>query len=343
MAIEIFETAELVRVLDNNGPEETTYFLDQFFRSEHRSQSEYIDFDELDRGRRLAPFVAPNVQGQPMVQRGYSTRRFKPAYSKPKHAIDPNRLIRRRAGEAYGGTMSLQQREDAIVADTLIEQRDMIYRRWHWMAAEAVIKGEVTVEGENYPSVTVSFGRNPANTVTLLGGRQWSNPTTARPLDDITAWAAQIQRSGRKATRLTMGLSASAAFFATDQVKAEFETRRGTSFGENFERNNLSGDNLVSHGPLPGGIEVFTFHDFYEDNMGEEQEYLDEDTVLLTGDVDGVRAFGAIMDKKAGYQSLPIFSKMWEQEDPSGLFLMSQSAPLMIPLRPNASLWARVL
>lgn len=342
MAFDLYETHELLRVLDNNGPEETEYFM-QFFPSEHRSQKESIDFDLLDKTRRLAPFVAPNVQGQPMVQRGYSTRSFKPAYSKPKHLLDPNRIVRRRAGEAYGGTMSLAQRENAIIADTLLEQSEMIRRRWHWMCAEAVTKGSVTVEGENYPSVTLDFGRNPDNTVVMSGPRLWSNPTTARPLDDIKAWARQIQRSGRKARRLTLGLNASTAFFATDQVKAEFETRRGAVITDSFVRNNLSGDSVVFHGPVEGGIEVVTFSDFYEDNMGEEQEYLDPDTVLLTGDVDGVRAFGAIMDRKAGYQSLPIFAKMWEQDDPSGLALMSQSAPLMVPLNPNASLWARVL
>lgn len=342
MAFELYQTHELLRVLDNNGPEETEYFM-QFFPSEHRSEKESIDFDLLDRHRRLAPFVAPNVQGQPMVQLGYDTRSFKPAYSKPKHLLDPNRIVRRRAGEAYGGTMSNAQRENAIIADTLLEQAEMIRRRWHWMCAEAVVKGAVTVGGENYPEVTVDFRRNPANTVTLSGGRLWSNPTTARPLDDIKAWAAQIQRSGRKARRITLGLNASAAFFATDQVQKEFDIRRGQSVSDNFIRNDLSGNSVTNHGSLTGGIEVVTFHDFYEDNMGEEQAYLDEDTVIMTGDIDGVRAFGAIMDRKAGYQPLPIFSKMWEQEDPSGLALMSQSAPLMVPLNPNASLWARVV
>ena len=45
--------------------------------------AEYIDFDIVDKARRLAPFVAPNVQGQPMLARRESIRKFKPAYLKP--------------------------------------------------------------------------------------------------------------------------------------------------------------------------------------------------------------------------------------------------------------------
>lgn len=344
MALELFQTVELLEVIENI-PEVPQYFLNTFFPRTYTSQSEYIDFDLLDKGRRLAPFVAPNVQGQPMLQRGFSTRRLKPAYVKPKDPIDPARLLVRQAGEAYGGEMTLQEREDAIVADTLRDQRDGIHRRWEWMAAEAVKHGAVTLEGENYPTVTVSFGRDPNNTITLSGGALWSASTTANPIRDVTAWSYQIRRSGVAATRLIMGTNASSAFFATDAVQRAFDVRRGTTMGANLEQfATLGGESLTFHGVLPGTqIGVYTYSEIYEDNMGEEQQFLDPDDVILTGDVAGVKCFGAIMDRKAGWRSLPLFPKMWEQEDPSGLFLMSQSAPLMVPLRPNATILATVL
>lgn len=341
MAFEIYETHELLGVLDNTPPP-ASYFLDQFFTSVHTSESEWIDFDLVDGNRRLAPFVAPNVQGQPMLQHGYATRKFKPAYIKPKDLVDPRRVLMRKAGEKLGGSLSPAQREDAIIADIQTSHRAMIYRTWEWMAASAIINGQVVCEGENYPSQTVAFGRSAGNTETLAGGAMWSNPTTAKPLDDIKRWSTQVLRSGVKANRLTLSPDSATAFFATDQVKAEFETRRGTSFGQNFERNDLSGDTITYHGSLPGGIEVVTYSDIYEDNMGDEQPFMPDNVALLTGNVEGLRAFGAIMDRSAGWQPLPIFQKMYEQDDPSGLFLLSQSAPLMIPRRPNASFKAIV-
>ena len=342
MAFNIYETHDLVEVIRNTPPP-SSFFLDNYFGRVYTSESEFIDFDMIDKGRRLAPFVVPNVQGQPMLQRGYSTRQFKPAYIKMKDAVDPRRVMMRRPGEAFGGDLSPQEREDAIVADIQADHRDMIYRRWEWMAAQAMLNGEVVVEGENYPTQTVRFGRSASNTETLTGGSMWSAPTTAKPLDNIKTWAQQVQRSGRKPTRLIMGVDASAAFFAADQVQQQFEARRGTTMGQNFERNNLSGDSITVHGTLPGGIEVVTYNDIYEDNMGEEQPFMPANAVLLTGNVDGVQAFGAIMDRQSQYRAMPIFPKMYEQEDPSGLFILTQSAPLMVPLVPNATFRANVL
>ena len=49
------------------------------------------------------------------------------------------------------------------------------------------------------------------------------------------------------------------------------------------------------------------------------------------------------MDSKAGYQATEIFTKMFEEDDPSRTFLLSQSAPLVVPVNPNCTLKAKVL
>ena len=339
MAFELLDTRELMGVIETRQPL-LTFWLDRYFNNSFFSDSEYIDFDVVDRGRRLAPFVVPNVQGQPVLQQGEYTRRFKPAYVKPKDAVDPNRLLKRRMGEALGGSMTPQEREDAIVADILQEHRDMITRRWEWMACEAATKGEVTVSGENYPTRTVQFGRAAANNVVLSGGALW-DAGTADPLANIRTWNTQVFRSGSAGRDLIMGVDAADAFFQNAKVSDALETRRGSA--TTLEKYNVSGSPVVFHGTLVGGINIFTYNDVYEDNDGIEQPFLASDEVILIGDIAGTRAFGAIMDRRAGWEAQAIFPKMWEQEDPSGLFIMSQSAPLMIPGRPNASLRASVL
>jgi hypothetical protein len=37
-----------------------------------------------------------------------------------------------------------------------------------------------------------------------------------------------------------------------------------------------------------------------------------------------------------------MFPKMWRENDPSAEFVMTQSAPLMVPLRPNSTFRIRV-
>lgn len=343
MAIEIVETHELIRTVEHMPPL-TSYWLDLAFPTVHLSQSEFIDFDVVDHKRRLAPFVAPTVQGQPMVQRGYSTRKFKPAYIKPKDPVDPARLLRRRAGERLTGSMTPSQREDAIIADILNDHRTGIERRWEWMAARAVIDGAVTIVGENYPEVQLSFGRHADHTKVLVGTALWSDTANSNPLTAIENWSMEMfNRSGYPATRVTFGTAAWQSFINHPKVKDMLDTRRGS-------------ENAIETGPgeaspfqwrgrlKSANIELYVYNDFYEDNLGVAQPFMSANDVVLTGQaIDGVRAFGAIMDKKANWEAVPIFPKMWEQEDPSGIFLMTQSAPLMIPTRPNNSMKVTVL
>lgn len=338
MAFDILETHELIKTI-SLFPPLSSYWLDLCFPNVHLSNTEFIDFDIVDKGRRLAPFVAPTVQGQPMVSRGYSTRKFKPAYIKPKDPVDPARLFKRRAGELFGGSQSTpQQREAAIIGDILNDHREGIERRWEWMAAKAIGDGAVTIEGENYPLVQLSFGRDSGLTKTLSGTAKWTDALGV-PLDNIDAWNLEmLTKSGYPISRITFGPAAWAAFANNVQVKAMLETRRGSA-------------NFIETGPVVPGfaqsrgtlgsanIELVVYNDSYEDNQGNLVPMMSTNDVILTNGqgVDGVRAFGAIMDKKANWEAVPIFPKMWEQEDPSGLFLMTQSAPLMIPSRPNAS------
>lgn len=339
MPIEIHDTVELMGVL-RNFPQENNFWLDRYFTRSYFSNSEWIEFDEIETNRRLAPFVVPNVQGQPMRLDGYETTRIKPAYLKPKHALDTSHVLRRRPGEQWGGSMSPGERDNAIVLDVLATQSDSIRRRWNWMACEVVKNGAVTISGENYPTRLVDFERAAAQTVTLTGTTTWDG-ADGDPMANITLWNQMVYESGAAGRDVVMGRAAAAAFFANERVQKMFETRRGSS--AQLETYNTIGSPVVYHGSLPGGLNFFTYGDTYDDNMGAKQEYLDPDDVLLIGDIGGVRAYGAIMDRKAGFAPVAMFPKMWEAEDPSALFLMTQSAPIMVPTNVNSSLRATVL
>ncbi|CAO3406313.1 Type II secretory pathway, pullulanase PulA and related Glycosidase [Azospirillum largimobile] len=61
-----------------------------------------------------------------------------------------------------------------------------------------------------------------------------------------------------------------------------------------------------------------------------------------TGAMEGIQAHGAILDPRAGYQALEVFPKSWIEENPGRRMLLSQSAPLVYPRRPNACMCATV-
>ena len=146
MTVSTFQTAELIGV-QRRLPQPVNFWL-KFFGRTVTSTSEKIMFDELgEEERRLAPFVAPMAQGKVLREAGYAAKSFKPAYLKPKGIVHPQKLLSRMAGEGFGGTMSLEARRMAVVAELLASQRSQIERRWDWMAAQALIYGSVTVAG----------------------------------------------------------------------------------------------------------------------------------------------------------------------------------------------------
>lgn len=345
MAFDLYSTAALLGVI-RVTPVESTYWLDNFFPRQMTFTTEEIMFDRIKTNRRLAPFVSPVVQGRVIRSQGYETRAFRPAYSKPKHIVDPNRVFSRLAGEDIGGSSNPAQRWNAAVAENMAEERNMLQRLFNWMAAMSVIHGKVTITGEDYPTQVVDFGRNAGLTRILAGAARWGE-SGAAPLEDIADLRTLAFREGGSViNRLTMGLEAFDRFFKSQDVKDLLK-------GDSVNVNRTSDSTLSAMGSTDtpyeyrgvlqgangqGRIEVYTYNEQYEDAAGNTVDYMSPYDVVGTGPgIQGVRCFGAIRDKRAGLQPIPIFPKMWDQEDPSVTYTMSQSAPLMVPANVNNS------
>ncbi len=337
-----YSTDTLLGVVRTIKPTSLNFWLSIAFPRVVTSTDQNINFDTVTRSRRMAAFVAPTLAGVVNTQEGFSTKTFKPAYLKPKDIVDPNHLFKRMAGEAFSGTMSPEQRRAATIADLLATQREMIERRWEWMAAQVVLNGSVVVAGENYPTVTVDFGRAAGHTLTLGAGSRWGDANVV-PLDNIESWSETVfQACGFAPTLVVMGSTAWAALRADAGVLAQLDIRRGSNLALNIGPG--SGESVQYRGS-DGVREYWTYNDFYDDASGTPTRMMDPRDVLLLNPagVDGVRAFGAILDPRAGYQALPIYPKNWIAEDPAAEYIMSQSAPLMVPGRPDATFKVRVV
>lgn len=349
----IYDTATLLEVIyaPQNQPGLDGFWL-KWFPRQITSTTEKIYFDEIDENEyRLAPFVAPNVQGRPMRSKGFSTRSFRPAYVKPKHVVDPSRSIPRRVGENFLGSMSLQERYDAIIADNMRRERAMIENRWDWMACQALVTGMVVVAGDDYPSVTVDFGRDPSLTTVLGGGALWS-ASTATPIADLQASRHQsFKLSKSPVNTCIFGLDAWAAFL--DKSHSDVQDLLNVLIRGNeslFNASNLNTGqpynyqgSMVGTGGI-GRLDMWTYSNFYENDAGAGVNYMDPGSVVGIGDaVMGVQCFGAIMDRGAQLQPLSMFPKMWDDNDPSVTYTMTQSAPLMVPVRINNTFSIKVV
>lgn len=345
--MDIYQTGALIATIQEMATEAPpSYFRDRFFGARQIfSTDEKIYFDVIDSARRLAPYVSPLVEGKLMEHRGHSTRVFEPPYLKPKATVDPNQhMFERLPGEPIGGNLTPAQRRDRKVAAILEDHEQAITNREEVQAMEALRLGQVTVTGEGYGTVVLSFGRDAALTVALAGTSLWSD-AAATPLADVERWADDVFSAS--------GASPRDVFFGKD-AWAAMVARLSDSDKEILFNSRRSSRSMAELGPvLPdyikyrgswGEFDFYTVSEKYQDEDGTEVELLPTDEVVMASPaIEGTRAYGAIRDPRAGYQSVRAFPKNWISEDPAAEFLMTQSAPLMVPLRPNASLGATVL
>jgi len=341
--MDIFSTNVLAKVVERlHTP--SSFLLDTFFPNVQTSDKEEIFFDVTDSKPRISPFVSPLLPGKVVDRGGYATKSFKPAYVKDKRRFDANIPYKRIAGETIGGSLSPTQRYERALATTLTDQLENLTRREEVMAAEILRTGQVVVSGDGYPSTTVNFGRDASLTKALAGSATWAT-AAVNPINDLEDWADLIQtKSGMIAKTVIMDPDAWKIFRAKDDVKKFLDYRRGTNNTLNVDPFIRGENSKVRYVGSIGDFDIYVYNDIYINDAGVESKLLPSKTVLMAAKdgLEGARCYGAIHDEKANWTAHRYFTKSWVEEDPSVRWLLLQSAPLVVPYRPNASFCATI-
>lgn len=340
--MDIYTPAYLSRLVTRLRPV-PTFFLDTFFREVITSDKEEIYFDVSDSRPRLAPFVSPLLPGKVVSDEGYSTKSFKPAYIKDKRVHHPLKAMKRLPGEDLWATMSPEQRMAAKLASDVQDQKDMLLRRLEVMASEAIIYGRQTIIGDGVNAL-VNFGRNSALSATLSGAAKWDHADKKDQSDDFEEWS-----------QLLLEIGGSGAGIAVMDIKAWKLLKRDEGLKKLLSRDYKPGSdtnlNLAPRFRVEGAVykgnigdfEVWVYSLPYEDpETGQAAQAMPDNTVILSSrNVEGVRHYGAILDVETP-RPTEQFVKSWVEQDPSVRYLLSQSAPLMVPYRVNATMTIKV-
>ena len=368
----LYSTETLLGVIRDLKP--LPRFWGKFFPTVIRSETEYIVFSMLGSRRILAPFVAPTEQGRPIYGTKEKVNQYKPAYIKPKDGIQGWNMKARRAGLGELGQLqplSPSQRYNSVVADILQYHRNAIENTQEWMAAEAVIKGQVTVSGDDFPTEVVNFNRAAGHTVALTGNARWgklksdgtfdapnwkwdpysrsatadNSASTADPMEDLADWIYTMENAtlGGTPSRIIMGRNAWKAFIKFPTVKEQLNTDLRTVQRAELDIGIGQPRNYEYKGRLSDSLEVWTYNDWYEEPDGSTKEFMSpNDVLLISPSLEGIHAYSIIEDEEANFEPLHLFPKMWVEKDPSGRVIMTQAAPLLIPMRPNCTFRATV-
>lgn len=339
----MYSSAVLQRVVSDLLTTAPSFLLDRYFGEVSVSQQEQIYFDVMTGKARLAPFVSPLVEGQIVQNLGYATNSFSPAYIKDKRVLEDGKALRRRAGQPISQMINPAAQRQADIAMIIEDQIAMVNRRLEWMASEVLRTGKVTITGEKYPTKLVDFGRDAALAVTLLTTARWNDSAPA-PLDNLETWAGLIRtKSGSGVVDVIMAEDVWTVFRKNADVKALIDISKDMSPSTKIDIGPDAGKVGPTFVGVVGDFNIWIYADTYVDAAGATQKYIPDNYLLMAGDVEGVRHFGAIKDEEAGFQAVDMFPKSWIAPDPSARYVMLQSAPLVVPYRPNASLAAKVI
>lgn len=336
-----FTDADLDTVVEEMVPNEK--FLTRLcFPNQRFSNAQQIEWDIVHKGRKMAPFVAPTVRGQPIAREGFVTKALRPAYVKMTTTIDQTRPLSRLPGEPHGGSLSPMERFDRLVIEDVSTHKDLLLNRLEWMAAQTLTNGGYTIVGPEYPETAIDFQMNSALNVALAGAATWDQ-TTSSPVRDIEQMALTVRKvsHGVVAKDIIMDPLAWSLFKEHADVKERLDLDVGRAKAWDRTRLDLGIQNGSKYGEgemmgtLDGRMRIWVYGATFQDQAGATQQFLPDWTVIVVspGQMAGRQYFGMIADQEADYEAVKQFFKGRTQWDPSGYEILSQSAPLVGPHR----------
>ncbi|MDR2077146.1 MAG: phage portal protein [Desulfovibrio sp.] len=179
-------------------------------------------------------------------------------------------------------------------------------------------------EGEAVKTYSVDFKRPASHNVVLSGDAFWTSPASSLILSVESAGALiQEDTGGLAPTDLILGKNCLMPFLRHQDVKDNLDNRR-------VEIGQMSPRVLAKLKGVWNGLNIWYDASSYVDVEGESKYYLDPNcALLLARDAESVIEYGLPVDIKCQGPTA-IFSKSFEQDDPSGVFTIAESRPLPV-------------
>lgn len=343
MPYDLYSTDELLPMVESLFVP-GNFLLKAFFPGVMEFTTQQVHFDRVLDDRRLAPFVSPLAPGKIQQPRGYQVETFIPAYLKPKNQVTGDEVLTRLPGEPLTGMMAPGERRDRIMLQRMMEHRMKIERRLEWMASSIIRTGAVTIVGDDYPSTVVDFARTGSLTKTLAGAARWGEAGVS-PFDNVDTWIGEVGAESGAAVNIVIMDKLAWGYFAADAKTLQaLDREKGQTAAIALGLTAQVPGSPVYKGNI-GDVEFYVYNDKYEaDTTGTVTSLIPDYTVVMgsQGGIEGMQLFGAILDPANDYGAARYFPKNWIEQDPGAEFVMTQSAPILVPKRVNATLAATV-
>ena len=343
MAYDLTDATTLTGFINQNLPRKPWLFRKFFAPKLHDTTQ--IAIDIVKGSKKLAPFRRDGEESTVKSSIGITTKFFGPNQISLKNLTKAFDIAKRAAGQQFSYADGVKTIDGRIAFKLTQEQTDMvnrIYMTIEKMCADALFTDEVN----NYDAAgnaieTFSIGLDDSHKITLTSGDVWS-AGTSKPLEDIDSWCDIVENdSALPATDVVFGSNAKKYFRSNDKVLKQLSVNTAKFAQIDPQKKEIGAQFL---GYTSDGVRLWAVTETYENSAGSKASIVPADYVAVFSDQMAANVhFGMIEDMKAGNFVGEIFSKVWDEEDPSGRWLKCASAPLAYVAQPDALVVAKVV
>ena len=312
-----------------------SFFKDTFFPGPDKTHAtKTVLVDKLKFGEEVEVYCSPLSKGKPVGREGYKTSTVDTAYLKPFIPLTFQDLISRSPGESLdvsAATNRLQAKAAMMLGQDLVRLDDRIRRREEAMCGEVLTDGTIHVAGDGL-DFTVDFMMPAENKGTLTGTALWtdaaSNPYT---------WLHGLFRSmgvtgWRTPKKIVMGSNVIDPFLNNANVKDRLSTQRAIDSGRINPMELADGTTYLGTLNINGYMIDAYGYDYNFTEAGVRTYVMPQDKIIVApGESTNHFSYGVIQDISAvrsGLAESKRYSKVYEEENPSGIFTMVQTAPM---------------
>lgn len=338
----IRETYKLVKTVKKMYPV-VQFLKDRYFPDGPVYYSEKALIEFKKKGRKIAPFVIPLVNGIVMEKDGYRTDIVDAPYIAPKRVITAKELEQKAFGESPESGRSPEQRENELESEFIDDNRISILRRHEKMCAELLLTGQIMMKhyataedaakGENYDLKYLRFYEGEFKNKYKFT-KKFKDMTTSEKIQEFYKMATVLRKRGIRATDIVMTSDVS-MLLMSDKDFLEFYNKAKVNIGE-ISPTELP-DGVVSNGSINiNGVvmTLFTYDEIYEDLDGEEKAILPAGTIAFLQPNMGTTVYAQVtFYTKDGFKSYAekIVPRLVGDEKSNMAEVQAFSRPVMYP------------
>lgn len=342
MALDLSLASTLTGLVNQNLPRKP-WLANKFFGIKLHDTLQ-IGIDIISGSKTLAPFRKVGKESTVVNSDQIVTKWFGPNQISLKVATTAFDAAKRAAGMQISYADGIKTQEERVAFKLGQDQTkltNMIWATIEKMCADALSTGEVSNYDEKGNEIEkFDIGMKADHKVTLASAKLWTAEGST-PLEDIDEWMQKISDdSGLGNCRIIMGTSAAKALRTNKTVLEQLKANNSLFAAMRPE---MPKDGAQFIGFTSAGNEIWAVSETYTNSAGVATPMIAANKVVVIGG--GIAAdvhYGMIEDRKAGSFVGEIFSKTWEEEDPSVQWLKCASAPLAYVAQADGLLFATV-